>query len=86
MVQYVPLENGDAVLCDEEALLKPDALERGATSVEGILGPVVGRFIVIGPDDELGDTLDATSSIEDLRAIIEWCPEDALRNYLSLFQ
>ena len=84
MVQWVPVGDGDdGIFCDEEGLFDNNALERGLTEVRGVLGMVIGRFIVVGPADDEGNTMSTTMTIPELETLIQWVPSRRARVYLD---
>jgi len=61
------LENGDTFYCDDEGLLKP---WQYAFEVDGADQPFIGNGIVMGCDEETGDTADVKTSLEDIKKLL----------------
>lgn len=65
----VTWDNQDTIYADDEALLKEDA--EGCFSFPDFNYPIVGNALILGTDD-MGESVDAKSSVEELQEKIIW--------------
>ena len=77
------LENGDTFYCDDEGLYHENI---GAVIAKDWHSPIVGRILVLNTD-EMGDSVDAVSSIESLQQMLTFIPStnQQLINYFDFF-
>lgn len=65
----VTWDNQDTIYADDEALLKEDV--EGCFSFPDFNYPIVGNALILGTDD-MGESVDAKSSVEELQEKIIW--------------
>ena len=74
----IEFENGDALYSDEEGLLH-EKME-GCFMMENWISPLVGNAIILGTDDE-GDSIDAKSTIEEIKSKIYFYDDKVAENW-----
>ena len=77
VVTYIG-DQGDSLLVDDEGLLKsPKHFFLFGDYVQ----PLAGNGIIVGCDDE-GETIDAKSSVEDIRGMVRFMDEAQVMRYI----
>jgi hypothetical protein len=78
----ITYENGDTMYCDDEGLFKE---QKGGIIMRGWSYPILGKILILGCDEETGDSQDVKSSIDFFEKQIMWLSEEQTNNYKSNF-
>lgn len=78
----ITFENGDTMYCDDEGLFKE---QKGGIIMRGWSYPILGKILVLGCDEETGDSQDAKSTTTFFEKQIMWLSEEQTANYQSEF-
>lgn len=70
------LPNGDTIFVDEESLLRDSMYTRGWFDVDAHQ-PFCGSGVVVGTDEETGETIDCKSTVEEIRAKVKFLTYEA---------
>lgn len=73
----VTLENEDTIYADDEALMREIV---GGFMMPNFAYPIVGNAIILGTDDE-GESVDAKSTLEEIRANVRFVTKQAAENW-----
>jgi hypothetical protein len=80
--EFLRLENGDGVLCDEEGMINladsDDQQTHGFTLCDFV---IAGNGLIVGTDYEEGDAIACKSNPEDILKRIEWIDTDIMKRY-----
>lgn len=75
-------ENGETMYCDDEGLISGKELH--FSFVRGIsVTPVAGKVIILGTDQETGDSKDCTLTVEDVKNRTLFLPVDEVKMLAS---
>ena len=78
----VTYDNGDTMYCDDEGLFKE---QKGGIIMPDWAYMIVGKILVLGCDNETGESKDVETPVDFFKKHIIWKSEDEVKKYQSNF-